>query len=102
MSLDESRMKGPWQDRAPAMLKSMDGPDGEPIPTPLDRRWLWRLEMFLAVSGTTDTHRAMARDLREYLTETCEHVWQGYEAEDDLPAHRQCLWCNDVQWEGGR
>lgn len=98
--LDESRMKAGWQDRAPAMLRSQDGPDGEPIETPFDRRWLWRLESFLAVSGTTDAHRAMCRDLHEYLVETCEHVWRHSPAEDDLPERQQCLWCNDVEWLG--
>jgi hypothetical protein len=91
-------MSARWQDQAPAMLKSMDGPDGEPIPTPFDRRWLWRLETFLAVSGTTDIHRVMARDLRQYLNETCEHVWRDWAGDDVIAAHRQCLWCNDVEW----
>jgi hypothetical protein len=100
MTLDESRMREPWQNRAPAMLRSPEGPDGEPCPTPMDRRWLWRIEAFLAVYGTTDAHRAMSRDLREYLNETCEHVWREEEAENDFPAHRQCLWCNDIEgWD---
>lgn len=87
-----------WTDRAPAMLRAPEGPDGEQCPTPMDRRWLWRLEGFLAVSGTTGAHQAMSRDLREYLFETCEHHWRDYEADEEFAAHRQCLWCNDVEW----
>lgn len=99
MTLDESQMRAPWRDRAPAMLRSTAGPDGEPCATPLDRRWLWRLEMFLSISGTTDVHRAMSRDLREYLNETCEHHWQHWTGDEMYPQHWQCLWCNDMTQE---
>jgi hypothetical protein len=93
-------MTGNWQDRAPAMLQSLVGPDGEDIPTSFDRRWLWRVEAFLAVHGTTDEQRALGHDLAQYLHETCQHVWRDYAAEVDIPAHRQCLWCNEVEWAG--
>lgn len=89
-----------WQDNAPAMLRSLAGPDGEDIPTPFDRRWLWRIEAFLAVSGTNDNQRQLGRDLRQYLNQTCQHVWRVWAGDDVIAAHRQCLWCNDVEWQG--
>jgi len=73
-------------------------PDGMPDPTSTDRRWLWRLEKFLSVSGTNSTHQQMASDLRFYLNETCGHHWRESERSGDIAAHRQCLWCCDVQW----
>lgn len=72
--------------------------NGNPDPTGQDRRWLWRLESFLAVSGTNPVQHQMAADLRFYLDETCEHHWKTYAAEADIEAHRQCSWCNDVEW----
>lgn len=92
-----------WRDRAPAMLRdTLTGPRSEPCFAPTDRRWLWRLESFLAVYGTNQRHDDARRDLLEYLRETCEHHWEDYAAESDgsIPAHRQCLWCNDVDWLG--
>jgi len=44
---------------------------------------------------------ALRLDLTEYLRETCEHHWQEYEGDPDIPAHRQCTWCSDVQWHDG-
>ncbi len=90
-----------WRDRAPAMLTDSAGPNGEPCDTPTDRRWLWRLESMLAVSapsgGVLDDLR---KDLRVYLNETCAHHWQEYEAEPNyVGAHRQCRWCNDLEWK---
>jgi hypothetical protein len=94
-----------YRTRLPAMLSdTFTGPRGEPCFTSTDRRWLWRLEGFLAVHGTNDTHRQMAADLQIYLHETCEHHWLGYEGDSDeggIRAHRQCLWCNDVIWVDG-
>lgn len=91
-----------WRDRAPLSLLDPNDPDGEPCSTPMDRRWLWRLESFLAVSGTNDTLRQMGSDLRQYLNESCEHHWRHYATETDvswpIPAHKQCLWCSDVEW----
>jgi hypothetical protein len=72
--------------------------NGNPDPTSTDRRWLWRIEMFLSISGTNASHRQMASDLRFYLNESCEHHWKSYEAEQGIAAHRQCSWCNDVVW----
>ncbi len=83
-------------------LSILDGgldSDGNPDPTSQDRRWLWRLEGFLAVSGTNDTHRQMAADLKYYLGETCEHHWKPYAGDDQIAAHRQCSWCCDVEWD---
>lgn len=65
-----------WRDRAPRMLQdTLTGPHGEPCFTSTDRRWLWRLERFIAVHGTNPTQHAMRLDLHEYLQETCEHHW---------------------------
>lgn len=92
-----------WRENAGRALLDPNDPRGEPLTTPLDRRWLWRIESMLTVSGTTETHRTMQRDLRAYLNETCEHHWLPYDGDDQVPAHRQCLWCCDVLWdnEGG-
>ena len=100
-----------WRNRAPRSVLDPLDPGGEPITTPADRRWLWRLEGDLAVSATNDTLRQLARDLSAYLHETCEHHWRDYEAStwdhpdvaegDVIPAHRQCLWCSDVDWLDG-
>jgi hypothetical protein len=87
-----------WRERAGRILLDPNGPDGRPIPTPLDRRWLWRIESDLAVSAANDGLRQLARDIRAYLNETCEHHWSEWRAADDIPAHRQCLWCCDVDW----
>lgn len=87
-----------WRMRAPAMLRDIEGPDGEPLRTHFDRRWLWRLESFLAVNGTTVAHRYMRHDLYQYLCLTCEHEWREYSGDDEIAAHRQCLWCNYVEW----
>lgn len=38
-----------------------------------DRRWLWRLETFLALNGGSDEMRVMSRDLTQYLRDTCTH-----------------------------
>lgn len=88
-----------WRDRAPASLTSAYDADGEPCPTPLDRRWLWRLEHIIALDarGGSRLHQ-VGRDLEQYLRETCEHHWRGHRAEADLPARRQCAWCHVVEW----
>jgi hypothetical protein len=88
-----------WLNRASAMLRE-EGlcSRGEPDATAIDRRWLWRLEGFLAVSGTNPGHRQMGSDLRQYLNETCVHHWHACAAEGEIEAHRQCLYCKDVQW----
>ena len=88
-----------WRERAGRVLLDPNGPDGRPLTTPLDRRWLWKIEGFLAVNATTDYQRQMQRDLHQYLAETCEHHWSEVrDGDDDIPAHRQCLWCSDVDW----
>jgi hypothetical protein len=91
-----------WTERAPAMVLHDEGLDEEQPPTPQDRRWLWRLESFLAVYGTNPGHHQMRYDLYQYLCETCDHRWREYAAEADIEAHRQCRWCNDVEWLGGQ
>lgn len=78
-------------------------PQGHIVTEPADRRWLWHLESVLAVSGTTDIHREKQHALQRYLVETCAHHWHDSEADGDIGAHRQCLWCCIVEWadEGG-
>lgn len=90
---------GHWLERAPQMLND-EGRcgSGEPDETTLDRRWLWRLESFLAVYGTNPTQRQMGQDLRQYLNESCAHHWHSYAADADIAAHRQCQYCYDVEW----
>ena len=102
-------MSDRWESRAPNSLLSLLGPDGEPVTAPLDRRWLWRIENNLAVSATNDTQRQLARDLSQYLHETCEHHWlpgarsqwtnpDTGRVEHEIEEHRQCLWCDLVEW----
>jgi hypothetical protein len=88
-----------WEHHASAAVLESDRCRlGNSDPTSVDRRWLWRLESFLSVSGTTDGHRTMASDLHQYLNETCGHHWHKYAADGDIAAHSQCTWCNDVRW----
>lgn len=90
-----------WRANAGRILLDPNGPNGEPLPTPLDRRWLWRLESLLAVNAPFDgILSSVGRDLHAYLNETCEHHWSHSDAEPDIPAHRQCLWCCTVEWTG--
>lgn len=90
-----------WRDNAGRVLLDPNDAHGVPLTTPLDRRWLWKLEGFLAVSATTADQRAMQTDLRDYLRETCEHHWTDYPNEgpdDPIASHRSCLWCSDIEW----
>lgn len=90
-----------WSTRAPASVLEYDlCAEGGTDPTSQDRRWLWRLENFIAVYGTNEGQHSMGRDLRQYLHETCEHHWHGFEAEAGIPAGRQCTWCSVVEITG--
>ena len=94
-----------WRGYFPRGVQDPSGPDGEPITTPTDRRLLWFLESELAIFGTTDHHRDLTAALRSYLNETCVHHWpRTFQGDETVPAHRQCLWCNHVDWltEDGR
>lgn len=74
-------------------------PDGGRIRTPTDHRLLWHLETVLAVDARTGSRLDEVRqDLRRYLNARCDHHWHEYEGDGDIPAHWQCLWCNDVLW----
>lgn len=88
-----------WRDRAPRSLTDPNDSRGEPCPTLPDRRWLWRLEGFLAVSATNGTQRQMGRDLHEYLNETCEHHFVGYTPDPGEAPIRQCIWCHWTEWQ---
>ena len=72
-------------------------PSQHVIETSTDRRLLWHLEGFLAVSGTTEFHRDMGLRLSRYLHETCDHHWHERLGYMDEPL-RQCLWCNKAEW----
>lgn len=80
-------------------------PDEHIITETTDRRILWNLEMVLSgLAGTAA--RDAVRNLRIYLHQTCAHHWHDYEGDllppeaGGIPAHRQCLWCHDVEWAG--
>lgn len=88
-----------WRERAGSIVLDPNDPNGDPLSTPADRRWLWRIEGALAVSATNDTLRQLGMDLRHYLAETCEHHMRHYDGEDDL-SYSQCLWCSDVVFTG--
>lgn len=87
-----------WRERAGRIVLDPLDPEGNELATPKDRRWLWRVESFLAVNATTEEQRRLASDLHAYLNVTCEHHWMNREAEQHIEAHRQCLWCNHVEW----
>lgn len=91
-----------WRDRAPETVgDTFAGPDEEPCPTPLDRRWLWRLATHLLHTAPLGSPgAALYCDLLEYLRETCVHHWAEYTAEPEgaIEAHRQCLWCQHIEW----
>lgn len=72
-------------------------PRGDVIETSTDHRILWHVEMALSGSGDANS-RELGRAIRRYLNAACEHHWHSFEAEEHIPAHDQCLWCNDVVW----
>jgi hypothetical protein len=92
-----------WIDRMPPSVTDLFNPHGELVTTPTDRRMLWHIESVLSVNAPIGSRLAqLGRDLRSYLNETCGHHWSEYQPdpdnESDVPAHRQCLWCHDVEW----
>jgi len=89
-----------WRDRAGRIVLDPEDHRGNPLPTPADRRWLWRIEGTLAVSATNDITRQLAADLYAYLAETCEHHMLHSEADEDFAALDQCLWCSTVEFTG--
>jgi hypothetical protein len=82
------------------MVLDPDDPEGSPLPTSADRRWLWRIEGELAVSATAGAQRQLAADLRAYLAETCEHHYLHRGGDEASMAHDQCLWCSEVVFTG--
>jgi len=94
-----------WRERAGRIVLDPEDPRGMPLETPADRRWLWRIEGALAVSAANDTLKQLSADLYAYLAETCGHHWlhsddSGEPGGGDFGPHRQCLWCNEVVFEG--
>lgn len=87
-----------WRENWPRGVTDPYCPLGHLIETPTDHRLLRHIEGWLAVRATNDTLRQMATDIHLYLNETCRHHWHEYEADADIAAHRQCLWCHDVEW----
>jgi hypothetical protein len=86
-----------WREYFPRGVQDPNGPDGEPLTTPTDRRLLWHIEGALAVLATTDYQRELHLALYRYLCETCEHHYRASPADEDFGAMAHCLWCNDVQ-----
>jgi hypothetical protein len=92
---------GTWRERAGRGVLDPEDPRGNPLATPADRRWLWRVEGTLSVSAVNGTQRQLAADLYAYLTETCEHHYLHSEGDGDFEPHDQCLWCSEVEFTGG-
>jgi hypothetical protein len=82
-----------WRDRAGRSVLDPNDPRGNPIQTPTDRRWLWRLAREIDTSRNEQMWQ-LVRDLNSYLTKTCVHHWMSYSGDEYMPAHRQCLWCD--------
>jgi hypothetical protein len=102
---------GTWREHFPRGVLDPYGPDDEPVFTSTDRRLLWHVERALPTAGSGELP-ALRLALYRYLCETCEHHWRDYEVSewrhpdtgvvmDRIPAHRQCLWCCEVEWAEG-
>jgi hypothetical protein len=95
-------MPDTWRDRWPRGVLDPHCPEGHAIDTSTDRLLLWHIELVVGGGPVGIEQRQLAADLRRYLNDTCEHHWHGYtpdpDNENDVPAHRQCLWCNTVEW----
>jgi hypothetical protein len=91
-----------WRENLPRSVLDPWDSQGQPVFTPADRRMLWHIEGVLAVTATNDTLREVARDLRDYLVETCDHHWIALSADDCCPAMRQCTWCSYTEVAPGR
>lgn len=87
-----------WRSQVPRSVTDAFTPAGDEVVTPQDRRWLWHLEGWLTVRATNAEQRDKLRALRAYLNETCQHHWQFHAGDAQIPRHRQCLWCCDVEW----
>lgn len=93
-------MHAHWTERAPRSLTAEYGPDGKPLVTSVDRRWLWWLEGELSLRSRDGLHE-LRRDLAQYLHETCAHHWRHYPDEEECGGqHWQCLWCDAVAFPG--
>lgn len=89
---------GHWTQRAREPLNAVVDRDGRTVTTPVDRRWLWRLETALAVSARPgDVLDDLRKDLAQYLAETCEHHWLHCAGGGYVPEHEQCMWCHKIQ-----
>lgn len=89
-----------WRERAGRIILDSNDPEGNPLATTADRRWLWRIENELAVSAGNDTLRQLGADLRAYLAETCEHHHMHYADFEGFAPYDQCLWCSEVVFLG--
>ncbi|AKQ06994.1 hypothetical protein PBI_OVECHKIN_92 [Mycobacterium phage Ovechkin] len=84
----------------PGGVFASHGPRGEEIDTPTDHRMLWYVRDQLLGADMKPYVREIFEFLNDYLAATCQHHWLEYEAEEGYcEAHRQCLWCNDVEWK---
>ena len=96
-----------WREGTPRGVTDPRAPNGDPIETPTDHRWLWHIETESAVTAPMGSSLARLRDrLRAYLNETCQHHWVHYDgdnqSEDGISEHDQCLWCCSVEWAADR
>lgn len=88
--------KTDWRRRAPRSLLTRTAPQGQLTTATLDRRWLWRIQTFLAFNAGPGSYRELSLDLTAYLHESCTHDWEYGLGCCDEPM-RQCLWCNVVE-----
>jgi hypothetical protein len=91
---------GTWRERAGLIVLDPNDPNGNPLATTTDRRWLWRIAGSLSVSATNPELRQLGVDLHAYLGETCEHHWLHYEGDELDGILDQCLWCSVVELRG--
>lgn len=70
-------------------------PVGHVVTETPDRRLLW--DVALRVAAVSFLHE-QARALLIYLTATCTHHDHHHPGDGGLPAFRQCLWCDRIEW----
>lgn len=90
-----------WRSRVPRSVTDDLTPSGDEVHTPTDRRMLWHLELALTHAPVGSYLAEKGATLRAYLHDTCQHHWERWPGDDQLEAHRQCLWCCAVEMEAG-
>lgn len=68
-----------------------------------DREFLWSLHREINGYTRLDERQlqAVQKKLRDYLNDTCLHAMVVYRAkpDDPYPTHRQCFFCNEVEFD---